>query len=67
MLGQPAAPGAPADALTMMLARKTRSELYDYMAQMQGLPIAGYLTKPLTRDKINQVLEQLFGQPTPAS
>ena len=26
------------------------------VAQMQGLPIAGYLTKPLTRDKINQLL-----------
>ena len=29
--------------------------------QMQGLPIAGYLTKPLTRDKVNQVLQQHFG------
>ena len=28
--------------------------------QIQGLPIAGYLTKPLTRDKINQLLEQHF-------
>jgi CheY-like chemotaxis protein len=33
--------------------------------QMQGLPIAGYLTKPLTRDKINQVLQQHFGQAAP--
>ena len=31
--------------------------------QMQDLPIAGYLTKPLTRDKINQVLLEHFGQP----
>jgi CheY-like chemotaxis protein len=31
--------------------------------QMQGLPIAGYLTKPLTRDKITQVLQDHFGQP----
>ena len=29
--------------------------------QMQGLPIAGYLTKPLTRDKVDQVLQQHFG------
>ena len=29
--------------------------------QMQGLPIAGYLTKLLTRDKVNQVLQQHFG------
>ncbi|MDB5233104.1 MAG: hypothetical protein JWR44_97 [Hymenobacter sp.] len=35
--------------------------------QMQGLPIDGYLTKPLTRDKITQVLQQHFGQVAPAS
>ena len=29
--------------------------------QMQDLPIAGYLTKPLTRDKIAQVLQEHFG------
>jgi hypothetical protein len=29
--------------------------------QMQGLPIAGYLTKPLTRDKISQLLQEHFG------
>ncbi|WP_426061487.1 response regulator [Hymenobacter sp. B1770] len=29
--------------------------------QMQGLPIKGYLTKPLTRDKITQVLQEHFG------
>jgi CheY-like chemotaxis protein len=34
------------------------------VANMQGLPIAGYLTKPLTRDKINQVLQAHFGQPS---
>ena len=35
--------------------------------QMQGLPIAGYLTKPLTRDKVNQMLQEHFGQASPAS
>ncbi|KAL4541952.1 hypothetical protein Ndes2437B_g06276 [Nannochloris sp. 'desiccata'] len=30
-------PNAPADQLTKMLARKTRSELYEYLAQMQSL------------------------------
>jgi CheY-like chemotaxis protein len=29
--------------------------------QMQGLPIHGYLTKPLTRDKITQVVQEHFG------
>jgi hypothetical protein len=37
LLGQQAPPGAPADQLTMLLARKTRSELYEYLTQMQGL------------------------------
>ena len=31
------------------------------VAQMQGLPIAGYLTKPLTTEKIRQVLREHFG------
>ncbi|HEX8329746.1 MAG TPA: response regulator [Hymenobacter sp.] len=31
--------------------------------QMQRLPIAGYLTKPLTTEKIQQVLREHFGQP----
>ena len=29
--------------------------------QMQGLPIDGYLTKPLTTEKIRQLLQQHFG------
>jgi hypothetical protein len=28
---------------------------------MQDLPIAGYLTKPLTRAKIAQIVQQHFG------
>jgi hypothetical protein len=28
---------------------------------MQSLPIAGYLTKPLTTEKINQILREHFG------
>jgi CheY-like chemotaxis protein len=35
--------------------------------QMQGLPIAGYLTKPLTREKIDQVLLEHFGHMTAAN
>jgi CheY-like chemotaxis protein len=37
------------------------------VAQMRDLPIAGYLTKPLTREKISQVLQQHFGYPAPAA
>ncbi|MCC2548598.1 response regulator [Hymenobacter sp. BT175] len=35
--------------------------------QMQGLPIHGYLIKPLTRDKLNYVLQQHFGLAAPAN
>jgi hypothetical protein len=35
--------------------------------KMQGLPIAGYLTKPLTRDKVNKLLQEHFGQPADES
>ena len=34
------------------------------VAQMQNLPIAGYLTKPLTRAKVEQILQQHFGHAT---
>ncbi|GAA4390132.1 response regulator [Hymenobacter koreensis] len=33
------------------------------MAQMQSLPIAGYLNKPLTREKISNLLHTHFGHP----
>ncbi len=37
LLGHPPQQGAPADQLTTMLARKTRNELYEYLAQFQTL------------------------------
>ena len=37
LLGQTADASIPADQLTMMLSRKTRSELYDYLSQMQAI------------------------------
>jgi hypothetical protein len=37
LLDAPLPPGAPADALTHLLARRSRAELYDYLAQVQGL------------------------------
>ena len=33
------------------------------VARMNTLPIAGYLTKPLTTEKIRQVLHEHFGHP----
>eukprot|EP00887_Chlorella_sp_A99_P006185 scaffold3.g6185.t1 len=53
LLGAPAAPGVPADQITALLARKTRSELYDYLAQMQGL----------LRQNPHQARELLVGNP----
>lgn len=35
LLGQPAAPGTAADAITVLLARKTRGEMYDYLAAVR--------------------------------
>ena len=46
---------------TVVIIMLTTSPNPRDVAQMQGLPIAGYLTKPLTRDKINQVLQEHFG------
>jgi CheY-like chemotaxis protein len=57
----------PRENPTVVIIMLTTSLHPTDVAQMQGLPIAGYLTKPLTREKINQVMEQHFGQPAPAS
>jgi CheY-like chemotaxis protein len=35
--------------------------------QMQHMPIDGYLTKPLTRDKITQILQEHFGSSAAAT
>lgn len=53
LLGQPAQPGMPADQITALLARKTRSELYDYLAQVQLL----------LRQNPHQARELLVGNP----
>lgn len=36
------------------------------VAHMQNLPIAGYLTKPLTRDKVDRIMLEHFSQPPAA-
>ncbi|NVO32343.1 MULTISPECIES: response regulator [Hymenobacter] len=46
---------------TVVIIMLTTSLNPNDLEQMQGLPIQGYLTKPLTRDKINQVLQEHFG------
>jgi CheY-like chemotaxis protein len=52
----------PTDNPAVIIIMLTTSLNPKDVEQMQGLPIAGYLTKPLTRDKITLVLEQHFGQ-----
>ncbi|GAA4054908.1 response regulator [Hymenobacter glaciei] len=52
------------DNPTVVIIMLTTSLNPKDIEQMQGLPIAGYLTKPLTRDKLTQVLQEHFGQPT---
>ena len=46
------------DVVIIMLTTSLNPKDVD---QMQHLPIDGYLTKPLTRDKITQVLQEHFG------
>ena len=46
---------------TVVIIMLTTSLNPNDVDQIQGLPIAGYLTKPLTREKINQVLQEHFG------
>ena len=53
----------PRENPTVVIIMLTTSLHAADVAQMEDLPIAGYLTKPLTRDKVNQVLQQHFGQP----
>ena len=52
---------------TVVIIMLTTSLNLKDVEQMQGLPIAGYLTKPLTTEKIKQVLQQHFGHPATAS
>ena len=37
LLDAPLPAGVPADGITHLLARRSRAELYDYLAQMKGL------------------------------
>jgi CheY-like chemotaxis protein len=52
---------------TVIIIMLTTSLNPQDVERMQGLPIAGYLTKPLTREKLTQVLHDHFGYPAPIS
>ena len=54
----------PRENPTVVIIMLTTSLNPKDVEQMQGLPIAGYLTKPLTRDKVTQLLQEHFGQDT---
>ncbi|RZK27903.1 MAG: response regulator [Hymenobacter sp.] len=46
---------------TVVIIMLTTSLNPNDVERMQGLPIAGFLTKPLTREKVNQLLQKHFG------
>jgi CheY-like chemotaxis protein len=50
----------PTDTPAVIIMLTTSLNPQD-VERMQHLPIAGYLTKPLTREKIAQLVEQHFG------
>jgi CheY-like chemotaxis protein len=53
----------PAENPAVVIIILTTSLNPNDVGQMQHLPIHGYLTKPLTREKITQVLQEHFGHP----
>ncbi|UOQ76561.1 response regulator [Hymenobacter sp. 5516J-16] len=50
----------PTDNPAVVIIMLTTSLNPADVATMQSLPIAGYLTKPLTRDKVDQILQEHF-------
>ncbi|WP_254244314.1 hypothetical protein [Hymenobacter sp. BRD128] len=50
----------PTDNPAVIIIMLTTSLNPRDVALMQGLPIAGYLTKPLTTEKIEQLVQQHF-------
>ncbi|MBC6698425.1 response regulator [Hymenobacter puniceus] len=57
----------PRPNLPVVVIMLTTSLNPDDVARMQSLPIAGYLTKPLTTEKIAQILQEHFNMPAPAA
>ena len=54
----------PTDNPAVVIIMLTTSLNPKDVEQMQGLPIAGYLTKPLTTAKITHLLQEHFGHPS---
>ena len=57
----------PADNPAVVVVMLTTSLNPKDVDQMKDLPIAGYLTKPLTTAKITQLLQEHFGHPAPTN
>lgn len=53
----------PADNPAVVIIMLTTSLNPKDVEQMKDLPIAGYLIKPLTRDKIDRIAREHFGHP----
>lgn len=55
---------APAENPDVIIIMLTTSLNANDLLQIEQLPIAGFLTKPLTREKVNQLLAAHFSSPT---
>ncbi|PJJ60859.1 response regulator [Hymenobacter chitinivorans] len=55
-------PAAQRESVLIMLTTSLNPQ---DVVRMQDLPITGFLTKPLTKDKIYEVLHTHFGHPLP--
>ena len=55
----------PTDNPAVVIVMLTTSLHPQDLAQLQGLPIAGYFTKPLSNEKIARILQEHFHYPTP--
>lgn len=56
----------PSDNPAVVIIMLTTSLNPTDVASMENLPIAGYLTKPLTREKVDRILQEHFPQPPTA-
>ena len=57
----------PTQNPAVVIIMLTTSLNLEDVAKMQHLPIAGYLTKPLTTEKITQIMAEHFGHTSPGS
>jgi len=55
----------PPSSKSMVIVLLTSSQLDEDLVRAQHLPVADFLNKPLTREKISEVLDRYFDHPLP--